>query len=79
MTLEDAIKSIAARALTKPDADLSGCPQVDDLRDVLQKERPEFFVSGISQPDTDQLSQPRPVRPDNRRLHSKQLSMESLD
>ena len=65
MTSRDALRRIAARALANPDFNAVGIPDVDDLRDVLQREYPEFFIGGgvKGSRSHEHPSKPAPVGP----------------
>ena len=67
-------------ALADDDLDLSGVSDISNLRDVLQQQRTQL---GIAEPvqytrSSNQLSQPRPIRPTHRPLKRRKLSPESL-
>lgn len=63
MTAREALRRIAARALANPDFNAVGITDVNNLRDELQREHPEFFISGgiKSARSHEHLSQPLPV------------------
>jgi hypothetical protein len=64
MTPREALRRAAASALANPNFDTSRITDVDRLRNVLQREYPEYFVcSGVKRIGAgEQLKQASPVR-----------------
>ena len=74
MNLTTAIKSIAARQAAKRERQGLGVPLVSDALEILKEECPEFFISSVIEPVTNQPCKTNPIRAHRGRLKATQLN-----